>query len=168
MYNTHLVIPGLLENICPSSVYSYIMNMITHSPIIARLDPVRVCQHPLHAVRRHTHRPRELRGQQPQHPEEGALQEEDVPQGCSLLDRRVNKVSRIILTRPRNQTAACCQRAAEVSSHMHRKVERNRPQKVYCVSVLSPCSFLDRGQIFCPLTLFGDFPNYNSKSRVTM
>ena len=66
--------------------------MVTHnlyrsnlSPCIARLDPLRVSEHSLHAVRRDPHRPRELRGQQPQHPEEGALQEEDVAQGCAEL-----------------------------------------------------------------------------------
>ena len=55
-----------------------------------RFHPFRLRQHPLDAVRGHPHRPRELRCQQPQHPEEGALQEEDVPQRCPLLDGRVN------------------------------------------------------------------------------
>ena len=51
-----------------------------------RFHPLRLCKHPLDAVCGHPHRPRELRCQQPQHPEEGALQEEDVPQRRPLLD----------------------------------------------------------------------------------
>ena len=58
--------------------------------IVFRVHPLRLREHPLDPVGGHPHRPRELCRQQPQHPEEGALQEEDVPQGRPLLDGRVN------------------------------------------------------------------------------
>ena len=58
--------------------------------LLFRLHPLRVRKHPLDSVSGHPHRPRELRSQQPQHTEEGALQEEDVPQRRPLLDGRVN------------------------------------------------------------------------------
>ena len=119
----------------------YAMRIVTFSPD-SRVNIERVREPPLCHIGQHAHRPGEL-CQQPQHPEEGHLQEEDVPQRRPLLPDRVHQVGALCFQQStrRKLSVKCWQKAVFKSCWA---VNFKRHCASYILSIYT-CTFVSIG-----------------------